>query len=90
MNSLLTATDTNLAGGDGDESPRNGPLDEGIQEFWLFDRFKRQLTNFHRRGGMDQEQFVPWTESCTTLILPGIELPVGQILSRAEDWSQSL
>jgi Uma2 family endonuclease len=65
-------------------------LDLGIQEFWLFDRFKRQLTVFHRRGGMDQEQVVPWTETCTTPLVPGFELPFGQILSRAEDWSQSL
>lgn len=90
MSSLLTTADADLAEGDGDESPRYGPLDEGIQEFWLFDRFKRQLTVFHRRGGMDQEQVVPGTESCTTPLLPGFELPFGQILSRAEDWSQSL
>lgn len=63
-------------------------LDLGIQEFWLFDRFLKQLTVFHRRGGTDQEQVVPITATYTTPLLPGFELPVWQILSRAEDWEQ--
>lgn len=63
-------------------------LNLGIQEFWLFDRFKKQLTVFHRRDGKDQEQVVAATESYRTPMLPEFELPVGQILSRADDWKQ--
>jgi Uma2 family endonuclease len=70
------------------EEKRREYLELGIQEFWLFDRFKKQLTVFHRRGGNDQEQVVPVSGTYTTPLLPGFELPVGQILSRAEDWEE--
>jgi Uma2 family endonuclease len=70
------------------EEKRQEYLDLGIQEFWLFDRFQKQLTVFHRRGGTDQEQVIPITESYTTPLLPGFELPVGPVLSRAEDWKE--
>jgi Uma2 family endonuclease len=70
------------------EEKRQEYLDVGVQEFWLFDRFKKQLTVFHRRGGTDQEQVISMTESYTTPLLPGFELPVGQVLSRAEDWEE--
>ncbi len=69
------------------EEKRQEYLDLGIQEFWLFDRFQQQLKVFHRRGGADQEQVVPMTESYRTPLLPNFELPVGQILSKAGDWT---
>jgi Uma2 family endonuclease len=68
------------------EEKRREYLDLGVQEFWLFDRFRKQLTVFHRRGGTDREQVVPMAETYATPLLPGFELPIGQILKRAEDW----
>jgi len=70
------------------EEKRQEYLDIGIQEFWLFDRFQRQLTVFHRRGGIDQEQVIAMTEIYRTPLLPEFELPVGQVLSRADDWNE--
>ncbi len=60
----------------------------GIQEYWLFDRFRGQLTVFHRRGGADQEQVVSVEAEYETPLLPGFKLPVGQVLKRADDWKE--
>jgi hypothetical protein len=32
---------------------------------------------------------IPITETYRTPLLPGFELPVGQILKRAEDWKET-
>lgn len=70
------------------EEKRKEYLDLGVKEYWVFDRFRQQLTVFHRRDGVDQEQVVKTTESYNTPLLPEFELNVGQILSRADDWKQ--
>ncbi len=69
------------------EEKRQEYLNLGVQECWLFDRFLQRLVVFHRRGG-DRREEIPATESYQTPLLPGFELPVGQILSRAEDWKE--
>lgn len=70
------------------DEKRQEYLDLGIREYWLFDRFKKQLTVFHRRDGKDQEQVIAAAESYRTPLLPEFELLVGQVLSRADDWKQ--
>jgi Uma2 family endonuclease len=69
------------------EEKRREYLDLGIQEFWLFDRFRQQLVVFHRRDG-EQEQVIPIADTYRTPLLPGFELPVGQILKLADDWKE--
>ena len=69
------------------DEKRHEYLNLGVQEYWLFDRFLQRLIVFHRRGG-DQVQEIPATGTYRTPLLPGFELPVGQILARAADWTE--
>jgi Uma2 family endonuclease len=54
----------------------------GVKEYWLFNRFERKLTVF--RG--EEDTAIGHDSTYTTPLLPGFELPVGQILACAEDW----
>jgi len=54
----------------------------GVKEYWLFDRFRRQLTVFSAAG----EQRFTAEQIYTTPLLPEFALPVGTILACADDW----
>ncbi len=56
----------------------------GVREYWVIDRFRRQMTVF--RG--PDTHIVPDTEVYRTDLLPGFELPLAKLFSEAEAWSQ--
>jgi Uma2 family endonuclease len=52
-----------------------------IREYWVIDRFRRTLTVF-RKGR--KPLVVAETETYRTALLPGFELPLGQLLMAAD------
>lgn len=56
----------------------------GVREYWVIDRFRRQMTVF--RG--PDTHIVPDTEVYRTDLLPGFELPLAKLFSEADAWSQ--
>lgn len=55
----------------------------GVKEYWIIDRFRRTMTVC--RGDADL-QVVRETETYTTDLLPGFELPLGKLLAVADRW----
>ncbi len=58
-------------------------LAAGVIEYWIIDRFRRQMT-VCRRG--QPERSVAEQETYTTDLLPGFELPLGRLLKVADRW----
>jgi Uma2 family endonuclease len=56
----------------------------GVRESWVIDRFRHHLTVF--RG--DAELIVGESDTYTTPLLPGFELPLARLLAIADEWSQ--
>lgn len=54
----------------------------GVREYWVIDRFRRQMTVFH---GPDL-QIVPESEIYRTNLLPGFELDLAKLFADADDW----
>jgi Uma2 family endonuclease len=69
------------------EEKRKEYLEAGILEYWLFDRFARILTVF--RKGRPQKKVITEAETYRTVLLPGSELPVGQIIAVASRWADA-
>ncbi len=55
----------------------------GVQEYWIFDRFRRTLTVFRNDA---PEQVIPEDGTYQTPLLPGFTLPVGRLLAAADRW----
>jgi Uma2 family endonuclease len=60
----------------------------GVREYWVVDRFRRTLTVFIFSGESDQERVIPENQSYKTPLLPGFELPLGQLLTLADRWAK--
>lgn len=56
----------------------------GVKEYWIIDRFRRQMTVAFADG---TERTVDEKELYTTSLLPGFELPLAAILARADQWA---
>lgn len=56
----------------------------GVQEYWIFDRFRRSLTVFRRAAEGFDELVVREHESYQTPLLPGFEVPLARILAAAD------
>ncbi len=70
------------------ETKRDEYLALGVLEYWVFDRFARKLTVWKPgEGGFQQAEFGE-ADTYRTPLLPGFELPVGRILSVADDWTK--
>jgi Uma2 family endonuclease len=65
-------------------------LDLGIREYWVIDRFQRNMTVFKRDGGKGTETTVPADGVYQTPLLPGFELPLNELLQLADLWSDQL
>ena len=68
------------------ETKRNEYLGGGVKEYWVIDRFRRIMTVY--RPGLDP-LVVPETLVYTTGMLPGFELPLARLLSRADRWKKT-
>ena len=60
----------------------------GVREYWVIDRFRRTLTVFVFGAESDQERVIPENQNYTTPLLPGFELPLGQLLKLADRWAK--
>lgn len=59
----------------------------GIEEYWVIDRFRRQMTVFRRRDDRTiEEQVFAEDAVYTTPILPGFELCLRQLFRVADRW----
>jgi Uma2 family endonuclease len=56
----------------------------GLQEYWIIDRFRRQMTVVKRKGKKFVDQVIRESEIYTTPLLPGFELPLGKLLAVAD------
>ena len=68
------------------EEKRCEYLELGVKEYWVIDRFRRIMTVY--RPGLDP-LVVPETLVYTTGMLPGFELPLARLLSRADRWKKT-
>lgn len=62
-------------------------LAAGVREYWIVDRFKRQLFVVRGTPAGPVELAIPETEIYRPDLLPGFELPVGRLLAVADAWS---
>ncbi len=70
------------------EAKRDEYLTLGIKEYWVIDRFLRQMTVF-RAGPKDPiATVVPEGQNYETPLLPGFVLPLGRLLREADHWAQ--
>lgn len=60
----------------------------GVKEYWIIDRFTKTLTVYRFAEGTDEELVVPATHSYQSPLLPGYELPLGQLLALAQRWAR--
>ena len=66
---------------------RDEYMEVGVKEYWVIDRFSRTLTVFRRRGRRVQKRVFQESETYTTDLLPGFELPLARVLARADFWA---
>jgi Uma2 family endonuclease len=70
------------------ETKRDEYRSIGVREYWIIDRFQRQMTvhQFERSKAVTKTLSVRQVYS--TALLPGFKLPVGKLIKLAERWSQ--
>jgi Uma2 family endonuclease len=59
----------------------------GVQQYWLFDRFRRILTVYQKKAGRITSQVIHEGEIFRTPLLPGFELDLARILAAADRWA---
>ena len=63
------------------EAKRDEYLAAGVLEYWVIDRFRRQMTVFRHDGS---RAGVAESETFRTPLLPGFELPLSRLLAEAD------
>ncbi len=66
------------------EVKRREYLEASIAEYWLIDRFRRQMTVFRGPADRPMELVVGENEVYRTPLLPGFELPLSRVLREAD------
>jgi Uma2 family endonuclease len=56
----------------------------GVDEYWIVDALKRQMTALTRRGGQWRAQILKPTQKYSTHLLPGFTLNVQRVLTAAK------
>lgn len=60
----------------------------GLQEYWVFDRFARQLTVYRLENGQAVERQTREGDIYSTPLLPGFEVPLAELLGAADRGSE--
>ena len=60
----------------------------GVVEYWVIDRFHRQMTVYLCTPGAKRVVTVAENETYRTNLLPGFELPLARLLAIADRWSK--
>ena len=71
------------------EAKREEYLEAGIAEYWVIDRFRRQMTVFRQPSTGVPKLVVRDGEVYTTPLLPGFELPLTRLLAEADMLAQA-
>ena len=66
------------------EQKRDEYLSVGIAEYWVIDRFRRQMTVFRSQENKVTEQIIADGESYSTSLLPGFVLEPGSLFEEAD------
>jgi len=59
-------------------------LTVGVKEYWVFDRFSRTLSVF--QADEPRERVLAESDTYTTPLLPGFELPIARLQAAADRW----
>lgn len=59
----------------------------GIREYWVINRFQRNLTIFRMGGSGLEELTIVGHQVYRPALLPGFELPIGRLLNTPEDFN---
>jgi Uma2 family endonuclease len=57
-------------------------LSLGVKEYWIINRFRGDMTVFRPQGDINVKR----AQTYRTDLLPGFELPLGKLLSLADEW----
>jgi Uma2 family endonuclease len=68
------------------QEKRQEYLAVGVAEYWVIDRFRRQMTVYRSDGS---ERVVGPDESYETSLLPGFEVPLSHLFRLADRWAKS-
>ena len=71
------------------EAKRDEYREAGIAEYWVIDRFRRQMTVFRQPAADVPKLVVREGEVYTSPLLPGFELPVSRLLAEADMLEQA-
>ena len=69
------------------EAKRNEYGELGIVEYWIIDRFQRQMTVIRYSNDEQTTQVVEETGTYLSPLLPGFELSVGRLIAEADRFS---
>jgi Uma2 family endonuclease len=69
------------------EIKRDEYLALGVREYWVIDRFQRQMMVFKPGPDVLTSQVIGEKESYQTELLPGFVLQIAQLFAVADDWS---
>jgi Uma2 family endonuclease len=68
------------------EEKRREYREAGVVEYWIIDRFTRQMTVFRNAPEGQSELVVAEQDTYQTPVLPGFELPLARLLAVADRW----
>ncbi len=71
------------------EEKRDEYLGLGVREYWVIDRFERTMTVFVKQGKTFRKRVIQEKETYTTKLLPGFDLPLGELLAVADKWPEA-
>ncbi len=71
------------------ETKRDEYLGFGVKEYWVIDRFLRQMTVFRTGPEGSIATVIPESQNYETPLLPGFVLPLGTLIARADLRDQS-
>src|SRR5262245_42536341 len=69
------------------EEKRDEYMALSVSEYWIIDRFARHMLIYSKQGKKIRKQIIQASETYTTPLLPGFELPLGKLLALADAWS---
>jgi Uma2 family endonuclease len=70
------------------EEKRDEYLQAGAKEYWVIDRFRRTMTVYFQPPTEPKERVVTESETYTTPLLPGFELPLKKLLELADQYAE--
>ncbi|MCI0357779.1 MAG: Uma2 family endonuclease [Planctomycetaceae bacterium] len=70
------------------QEKRDEYLEMGAKEYWVIDRFRRTMTVYFQKPANPAERVVMESETYTTPLLPGFELPLKRIVELASQYAE--